>query len=244
MASLAKRLRPSIASLQLAQIAFFRIDHAHVGFAHPHDFPVMQKASAVNHLARHFDPILGPQIANDDAFLATFEGSVLTRNIVVGDDQVAMLATAELEHAATRDQCQLASQARTSHHHKPRAFGRGACVEDVVDQATPEGRCTFPDRARPIVGQLAIETQLDPCEVDNVSNGNGLDDVWNETPPAKRSAVGAAEIFDVRAAIAKKEPGVPARNGREWQDDGRALPAANRDVAAGQRDLHHTLDDG
>ena len=66
----------------------------------------------------------------------------------------------------------------------------------------------LPSRARPIVGQLALETQLDPCEVDNFPDGDCLDDVWHEAPWAKRCSVGACKILDVVAAIVMKEAGM------------------------------------
>ena len=99
-------MQTRVTCLHLAQVAFFRINHAQPGLAHMHDLPVMQNARSVDLLTRHFNAVLGPQIADNEAFVATFEGGVLARNIIVWDDQITLLTTADFEYAAARGQCQ------------------------------------------------------------------------------------------------------------------------------------------
>jgi hypothetical protein len=86
---------------------------------------------------------------------------VFARDIVVGNDQVAQLAAAELENAATRGQRQFAPKPGPCHDHKPWHTPRELASKMSWTSRRAKVAVPSPERRLDPRGQVALETQLD-----------------------------------------------------------------------------------
>ena len=167
---------------------------------------------------------------------------MFARHVIVRKTQVALLSAPNPENATTRRQRELASQRGTCHDNEPRALGRRASLEEIVDQPAGKRCSPFPSRDWRSSGNLALETQCDTREIDDFSDSDGLGNVGEQATLAKPGAVGATEILDVVAAIVTKKPSMLAGNGREWQLDSGVVVTADNDLATLEGNLDHMLD--